>query len=111
VIGLSAVCEILSLAGMSVLGAAARETFSSQAVTISGARPSSKAGSRIEKVQANRSFGRLISASRLPAIASSDRCFGLEASSSASPRRGSRSGGSPVGCISGAGRKTMIRSS
>ena len=40
-------------------------------------------------VQATNSFGRLISASRLPAMAISDRFFGADASSSTSPFRGS----------------------
>ena len=52
--------------------------------------PEIAAGSTIETSQARMSFVRLISASRLPAIARSDFCFGLEASSSASPSRGSR---------------------
>jgi hypothetical protein len=45
-----------------------------QAVATSGARPKIAAGSRIEAIQASRSFVGLISASRLPAIASSDFC-------------------------------------
>jgi hypothetical protein len=47
------------------------------------------AGNRIETVQAKASFGKLISANKLPAIASNDLLFGLEESSSASPWRGS----------------------
>ena len=82
-----------------VICAAVVDNFSSQAVAIKGAKPSSKAGNRIEKVTANRSFGRLISASKLPAMASNDRCFGLETSSSTSPSRGSISGGSAAGAI------------
>jgi len=53
----------------------------------------------IEKVKAKMSFGRLISASRLPAMASNDRCFGLDTSSSTSPRRGSMSSGSEACAI------------
>ena len=67
-------------------------TSPTHAVTISGATPKIAAGSTIEAIQASASFGRLISARRLPAIARSDFCFGLEASSSASPSRGSRIG-------------------
>ena len=54
-----------------------------------GARPRIAAGSTIDATQAIRSLVRLISARRLPAIASSDFCLGLDASSSASPSRGS----------------------
>jgi hypothetical protein len=82
-----------------VICVAVLDSFSNQAVATRGARPSSKAGSTIEKIKANRSFGRLISASRLPAMASKDRCFGLETSSSTSPRRGSTSGGSTLCAI------------
>ena len=46
----------------------------------------------MDTIRAIRSFVRLISASKLPAIASSDFCFGLETSSSASPSRGSKIG-------------------
>ncbi len=62
------------------------------AVATSGARPRIAAGNRIDAVHASKSFVRLISAKRLPAIARSDFCFGLDASSSASPSRGSRIG-------------------
>src|SRR5215469_1259076 len=55
----------------------------------SGLRPRSKPGSTISSIQARANLGRLISAKRLPAIARSDRCLVLEASSSTSPRRGS----------------------
>ena len=78
------------------------KTSPTHAVTISGATPKIAAGSTIEAIQASASFGRLISARRLPAIARSDFCFGLEASSSASPSRGSRIGRAG----SGAGRSS-----
>src|SRR5262245_38581872 len=66
-----------------------REAVAIQAVTMSGATPSSIAGRAIRTNHAATSFGRLISASRLPAIATRDRFFVLLASSSASPDRGS----------------------
>ena len=67
----------INIAPSSVNSAAIRETFANQIVATSGADPSSAAGNRIETVQANASFGRLISTSRLPAIASNDLCLGL----------------------------------
>ncbi len=67
------------------------ERVANHAEASSGARPSSTPGSASETVHANSSFGRLISTSRLPAIASSERWSGLAASSSISPRRGSTS--------------------
>ena len=72
-----------------VNSATLREAFANQIVATSGADPSRIAGNRIEMVNADASFGRLISASKLPAIASNDLCLGLEPSSSASPWRGS----------------------
>ena len=68
------------------------KTSPTHAVATSGARPSIAAGRTIDAAHAMRSFVRLISARRLPAIAKSDFCFGLDASSSASPWRGSMSG-------------------
>jgi hypothetical protein len=75
-----------------VTSASLPEASPIQAVSTSGATPSSTAGSRIETNHANRSFVRLISASRLPAIARSERCLVAEWSLSMSPRRGSRRG-------------------
>ena len=67
------------------------KTSSIHAVTISGA--TQDRGRQHDRGDPGElSFVRLISASRLPAIARSDFCFGLEASSSASPSRGSRIG-------------------
>ena len=65
------------------------ETDVNQAVTTSGASPSSKPGRPARMIQASASLGRLISPSRLPAMASSERFLVLLASSSASPARGS----------------------
>ncbi len=68
------------------------KTPPTHAVAMSGASPRIAAGSTIDAIHASRSFVRLISARRLPAMARSDFCFGLETSSSASPSRGSRIG-------------------
>src|SRR5262249_48656577 len=57
-----------------------------------GATPSVKAGTTTRRVKATASFGRLISANRLPASDSSERRLELDASSSISPRRGSMAG-------------------
>ena len=65
------------------------DSFENQAETSNGARPRSTAGNNSNTVQANSSLGKLISTSRLPAMASRDRCPGLAASSSISPWRGS----------------------
>src|SRR6478752_2770053 len=54
-----------------------------------GATPSTRPGPTISRNHATASFGRLISASRLPASESSERRLVLDASSSTSPRRGS----------------------
>ena len=67
-------------------------TLLTQADATSGDSPSTSAGPTTSSVQATASFGRLISESRLPASASSERRLVLEASSSRSPRRGSRTG-------------------
>jgi hypothetical protein len=64
----------------------------SHAEAISGDIPSSRQGPMSISSQASRSFGRLISESKLPASASSERLFVLDASSSTSPARGSMSG-------------------
>jgi hypothetical protein len=69
------------------------ESVASHAEAMSGATPRRTLGSRIRSVQANASFGRLISARRLPAMPSSERCLVLEASSSMSPKRGSINAG------------------
>jgi hypothetical protein len=58
----------------------------SQPETISGAKPSSIAGSTKSSNQAKNNFGRLTSARRLPAMAKRERCLVLEASSLTSPR-------------------------
>ena len=68
------------------------ETEAIQIETSSGAAPSSRPGKPISSIQAITSFGRLISASRLPINDSSDRRLVLAASSSMSPFRGSRIG-------------------
>ena len=65
------------------------ETLPSQAETTRGAMPSRKPGRPISSTHANTSLGRLISATKLPASANSDRRFVLDASSSVSPFRGS----------------------
>src|SRR5262245_23848640 len=61
------------------------ESVASQALATSGATPRITAGSSSETVRENSSFGRLISTSRLPAIASNDLCFVLAKSSPTSP--------------------------
>jgi hypothetical protein len=73
------------------------KTPPTHAVTTSGAKPRIAAGRTIDTIHASNSFVRLISASRLPAMASSDFCFGLETSSSASPLRGSKIGRARTG--------------
>ena len=57
--------------------------------TRSGVMPSMMPGSPIRSTHAITSFGRLISASKLPASANNDRRLVLDASSSTSPSRGS----------------------
>src|SRR5262245_9499600 len=68
------------------------ESLPNQIATTIGAIPSVNAGTATRRVKATASFGRLISASRLPASDSSERRLELEASSSISPRRGSMAG-------------------
>src|SRR5215813_5736236 len=67
-------------------------TFTAQAEAISGDRPSTRHGTTSITNQAVRSFGRLISESKLPPRARSDLLLVLDASSSMSPARGSRTG-------------------
>ena len=68
------------------------ESLLSQTEASTGAIPSIKPGMPINSIQATASFGKLISASRLPASDSSERRLVLDASSSTSPRRGSMAG-------------------
>ena len=68
------------------------KTFTAQAEAISGDSPSTRHGMTSITNQAVRSFGRLISESKLPPSARSDLLLVLDASSSTSPARGSRSG-------------------
>jgi hypothetical protein len=68
------------------------ESLPSQIAATIGATPSIKPGTTINRVNAIRSFGRLISASRLPNSDNIERRLVLEASSSMSPRRGSMAG-------------------
>src|SRR5262245_30653121 len=81
-------------AGQKPAIAAARllESLPSQIAATIGATPSIKPGTTINRVNAIRSFGRLISASRLPNSDNIERRLVLEASSSMSPRRGSMAG-------------------
>src|SRR5262245_25683151 len=65
---------------------------SNQMVTASGASPSSRLGTTSMMSHASASFGKLISTNRLPASETSERRLVLDASSSKSPRRGSRIG-------------------
>ncbi len=60
--------------------------------TMSGVMPSTRPGSPIRSVHATASFGRLISASKLPASENNERRLVLDASSSMSPSRGSMIG-------------------
>jgi hypothetical protein len=68
------------------------DTARNQIVASKGAIPSRRPGRATSSSHAPISFGRLISASSVPASASSERPLVLEASSSASPARGSRIG-------------------
>jgi len=68
------------------------ESLPNQIAATIGAMPSAKLGMTTRSVKATASFGRLISASRLPASDSSERRLELDASSSMSPRRGSMAG-------------------
>src|SRR5436309_15657635 len=61
------------------------KVFLAQAIAMSGETPSSRHGATSSSSQAAASFGRLISESRLPASAKSERLFVLDASSSMSP--------------------------
>src|SRR5262249_8810402 len=67
-------------------------TFTAQAEAISGDRPSTRHGTTSITNQAVRSFGRLISESKLPPRASSDLLLALDASPSSVPAGGSRTG-------------------
>jgi hypothetical protein len=78
-----------SSAPISVRTRTLSDRVESQAEATNAARPNDTAGNNNDTVQANRSFGRLTSTSRLPAIESRVRCSGLAASSSISPWRGS----------------------
>src|ERR1700750_1318837 len=68
------------------------ESLPNQIAATIGAIPSAKPGTMTRRVKATTSFGRLISASRLPASDKSERRLELDASSSMSPRRGSIAG-------------------
>src|SRR5262245_33003814 len=68
------------------------ESLSNQIAATIGATPSAKPGTTTSRLKATTSFGRLISASRLPASDNSERRLELDASSSMSPRRGSIAG-------------------
>src|SRR6476619_8666381 len=68
------------------------EILPNQIAATIGAIPSAKPGTITRRVKATISFGRLISASRLPASDKSERRLELDASSSMSPRRGSIAG-------------------
>src|SRR6478752_9759781 len=65
------------------------DSLLTQIAATTGATPSTRPGPTISRNHATASFGRLISASRLPASESSERRLELDASSSTSPRRGS----------------------
>ena len=82
--------RMTSIAPTPVASARQLEAFPIHAVRTRGAKPRRTAGKKIAIVQTNRSFVRLISASRLPAMERSERCFVAERSFSISPRRGSR---------------------
>ena len=83
----------------------------SQAVASSGAMPSTAAGNNNNTVAANRSFGRLISTSRVPKIETSDLCLVLAVSSPASPQRGSTSGSRSGAASSPVSRNTVFLTS
>src|SRR5437660_962337 len=68
------------------------EILPTQADVISGDNPSTREGPTSISIHAARSFGRLISESKVPASASRDRLLVLDASSSTSPARGSMTG-------------------
>ncbi len=68
------------------------DSLFNQIAATTGATPSTRPGPTISRNQATTNFGRLISASRLPASDSSERRLVLDASSSTSPRRGSMTG-------------------
>src|SRR6266540_5930511 len=68
------------------------ESLLNQIAATIGAIPSTNPGMTTRRVKATANFGRLISASRLPASDSSERRLVLDASSSMSPRRGSMAG-------------------
>src|SRR6266576_3476493 len=68
------------------------ESLPNQIAATIGAIPRAKPGTTRRRVKATTSFGRLISASRLPASDKSERRLVLDASSSMSPRRGSMAG-------------------
>jgi hypothetical protein len=71
------------------------ENVVNQLETTSGATPTTSPGIAINNSQDSASFVMLISASMLPAMPHIERCLGLDASSSMSPKRGSISGVTP----------------
>src|SRR5438874_2626396 len=68
------------------------EILLTHAEAIRGESPIAAQGRMSSNIQAVSSLGKLISEIRLPASDKSDRRFGLDASSSRSPRRGSMTG-------------------